>query len=66
MPRIILSEHGAFLSKSGEQFRITRKDEQEVLIPAQEGGARSRVLGRGISVSLSNYLSVNSTLCNIR
>jgi hypothetical protein len=39
--RIILSERGSFLGKSGELFRITRKDEPEVLIPAPESGADS-------------------------
>ncbi len=27
MSRIILSDRGSFLGKSGEQFRVTRKDE---------------------------------------
>jgi len=36
MPRIILYERGSFLGKSGEQFRIIRKDEPEVLIPARK------------------------------
>jgi CRISP-associated protein Cas1 len=50
MPRIILSERGSFLGKSGEQFRITRKDEPEVLIPARKV-EQILVLGSGISVS---------------
>jgi len=50
MPRIILSERGSFLGKSGEQFRVTRKDEPEVLIPARKV-EQILVLGSGISVS---------------
>jgi len=50
MSRIILSDRGSFLGKSGEQFRITRKDEPEVLIPARKM-EQILVLGSGISVS---------------
>ena len=50
MSRIILSDRGSFLGKSGEQFRITRKDEPEVLVPARKV-EQILVLGSGISVS---------------
>lgn len=50
MSRIILSDRGSFLGKSGEQFRITRKEEPEVLIPAR-GVEQILILGSGISVS---------------
>lgn len=50
MSRIILSDRGSFLGKSGEQFRITRKDEPEVLVPARKV-EQIMVLGSGISVS---------------
>ncbi len=50
MSRIILSDRGSFLGKSGEQFRITRKDGPEVLVPARKV-QQILVLGSGISVS---------------
>ncbi len=50
MSRIILSDRGSFLGKSGEQFRVTRKDEPEVLVPARKV-EQILVLGSGISVS---------------
>ena len=50
MTRIILSERGTFLGKSGEQFRISRKDEPDVLSPAREV-EQITILGNGISVS---------------
>ena len=50
MSRIILSDRGSFLGKSGEQFRITRKDEPEALVPARKV-EQILVLGSGISVS---------------
>ncbi|HOT06799.1 MAG TPA: CRISPR-associated endonuclease Cas1 [Methanotrichaceae archaeon] len=50
MSRIILSDRGTFLGKSGEQFRVTRKDEPEVQIPARKV-EQILVLGSGISVS---------------
>lgn len=50
MSRIILTDRGSFLGKSGEQFRITRKDEPEVLVPARKV-EQVLVLGSGISVS---------------
>ncbi|OPY55377.1 MAG: hypothetical protein A4E49_00444 [Methanosaeta sp. PtaU1.Bin112] len=48
MSRIILSDRGSFLGKSGEQFRITRKDETDVLVPARKV-EQIMVLGSGIS-----------------
>jgi CRISPR-associated protein Cas1 len=50
MSRIIISDRGAFLGKSSEQFRITRKDGPEVLVPARKV-QQILVLGSGISVS---------------
>jgi len=50
MPRIILSDRGTFLGKTGEQFRVLRKDEPEILIPARKVD-QILVLGSGISVS---------------
>jgi CRISPR-associated protein Cas1 len=50
MSRIILSDRGTFLGKSSEQFRITRKDLPDVLVPAR-GVEQILVLGSGISVS---------------
>ena len=50
MTRIILSERGTFLGKSGEQFRISRKEVPDVLRPAREV-EQITVLGNGISVS---------------
>ena len=50
MSRIILSDRGSFLGKSGEQFRITRKDEPDVLVPARKV-EQILILGSGISVS---------------
>ncbi len=50
MSRIILSDRGSFLGKSGEQFRVTRKDEPDVLVPARKV-EQILVLGSGISVS---------------
>lgn len=50
MTRIILSERGSFLGKSGEQFRISRKEEADILLPAR-GVEQITILGSGISVS---------------
>ncbi|MBN1234511.1 MAG: CRISPR-associated endonuclease Cas1 [Methanotrichaceae archaeon] len=68
MPRIILSERGSFLGKSGEQFRITRKDAPEVLIPARKV-EQILILGSGISVSsdaidMANELGVEIVFAN--
>jgi CRISP-associated protein Cas1 len=68
MSRIILSDRGSFLGKSGEQFRITRKDEPEVLIPAR-GVEQILILGSGISVSsdaiaMANDLGVEIVFAN--
>jgi CRISP-associated protein Cas1 len=62
MTRIILSDRGSFLGKSGEQFRISRKDEPDVLLPAIRV-EQILILGSGISVSsdaieLANDLGV--------
>ncbi|MCX6718930.1 MAG: CRISPR-associated endonuclease Cas1, partial [Candidatus Taylorbacteria bacterium] len=66
--RIILSDRGSFLGKSGEQFRITRKDEPEVLIPARKV-EQILILGSGISVSsdaidMANDLGVEIVFAN--
>jgi CRISPR-associated protein Cas1 len=50
MPRIILSDRGTFLGKTGEQFRVLRRDRPEILIPARKVD-QILVLGSGISVS---------------
>jgi len=50
MSRIILSDRGTFLGKSSEQFRISRKDLPDVLVPAR-GVEQILVLGSGISIS---------------
>jgi CRISP-associated protein Cas1 len=50
MTRIILSDRGTYLGKSGDQFRISRKDEPDVLSPARKV-EQILVLGSGISVS---------------
>jgi len=50
MSRIILTDRGSFLGKSGEQFRIARKDEPEVLIPARNV-EQITIMGSGISIS---------------
>lgn len=50
MTRIILSDRGTFLGKSGEQFRISRKDQPDVLRPARDV-EQITILGKGISVS---------------
>ncbi|MCX8207637.1 MAG: CRISPR-associated endonuclease Cas1 [Methanothrix sp.] len=50
MPRIILSDRGTFLGKTGEQFRVLRRDEPDILIPARKVD-QILVLGSGISVS---------------
>jgi len=50
MSRIILTDRGSFLGKSGEQFRISRKDEPEVLIPARKV-EQITIMGSGISIS---------------
>jgi len=50
MYRIILSDRGTFLGKSSEQFRITRKDLPDVLIPTW-GIEQIQIPGSGISVS---------------
>jgi CRISPR-associated protein Cas1 len=50
MSRIILTDRGSFLGKSGEQFRITKKDGPESLIPARKVD-QVLILGSGISVS---------------
>lgn len=50
MTRIILSDRGAFLGKSGEQFRISRKDDPAVLRPARDV-EQITIMGSGISIS---------------
>lgn len=50
MPRIILSDRGTFLGKTGEQFKVLRRDEPDILIPARKVD-QILVLGSGISVS---------------
>jgi hypothetical protein len=47
MSRIILSDRGSFLGKSGEQFHIIRKDWPDVLVPARKV-QQILVLGKGI------------------
>jgi hypothetical protein len=36
MTHIILSERGSFLGKSSEQFRVSRKDEEDILFAARK------------------------------
>lgn len=50
MPRIIISDRGTFLGKTGEQFKVLRKDKPDILIPARKVD-QIIVLGSGISVS---------------
>jgi CRISPR-associated protein Cas1 len=50
MSRLILSDRGSFLGRSGEQFRVSRRDEPDVLVPARKV-EQILVLGAGISLS---------------
>jgi len=50
MTHIILSERGSFLGKSSEQFRVSRKDEEDILFAARKV-EQILVMGSGISVS---------------
>ncbi|MFB3765495.1 MAG: CRISPR-associated endonuclease Cas1, partial [Methanotrichaceae archaeon] len=50
MSRIILTDRSSFLGKSGGQFRISRKEGPESLVPARKV-SQVLILGSGISVS---------------
>jgi len=50
MNHIILSERGSYLGKSSEQFRVSRKDEEDLLFAARKV-EQILVMGSGISVS---------------
>jgi CRISP-associated protein Cas1 len=50
MTHIILSERGSYLGKSSEQFRVSRKDEEDLLFAARKV-EQILVMGSGISVS---------------
>jgi len=62
MSRIILTDRGSYLGKTGEQFRISRKDEPDVMVPARKV-EQILIMGGGISVSsdaieMANQLGV--------
>jgi CRISPR-associated protein Cas1 len=68
MPRIILSDRGEFLGKSGEQFRIARKEGSDVLVPARKV-EQILILGSGITVSsdaieMANEMGVEMVFAN--